>query len=75
MKKSKEVEQPDDMPPEYDFSSGVRGKFAGQVRSGTNLILLEPDVAEAFPDSESVNSALRQLLAIARRAGIRERTS
>jgi hypothetical protein len=53
---------------EYDFSGGARGKFAEQYRSGTNVILLEPEVAQAFPDSKSVNDALRALLSIARRA-------
>jgi hypothetical protein len=48
-------------------SAGVRGKYAEQYRSGTNVVVLEPDVAEAFPDSESVNEALRGLLATARR--------
>jgi hypothetical protein len=46
----------------YDFESGVRGKYAVQFRKGTNLILLEPDVAAAFPDSRAVNRALRALL-------------
>jgi hypothetical protein len=47
---------------EYDFSKGVRGKYAAKYRSGTNLILLEPDIAQAFPDSKAVNRALRALL-------------
>ncbi len=46
---------------EYDFSGGVRGKYAKRFAQGTNIVLLEPDVAKAFPDSESVNSALRAL--------------
>lgn len=46
----------------YDFSKGVRGKYAKRFEEGTNLILLDPDVAEKFPDSESVNRALRQYL-------------
>ena len=62
-----------DIRPEYDFSGGVRGKYAERFRSGTNLVLLEPEVAEAFPDSRSVNEALRALLAIARRAENRKR--
>jgi hypothetical protein len=57
------------MRPEYDFKGGVRGKYAEQYRSGTNVVLLEPDVAEAFPDATSVNETLRALLAVARRAG------
>jgi hypothetical protein len=49
---------------EYDFSGGVRGKYTAQYESGTNVVLLEPDVAEAFPNAMSVNEALRGLLAI-----------
>ena len=52
---------------EYDFRGGVRGKYAARYAQGTNLILLEPDVAESFPDSKSVNEALRALVAIAKR--------
>lgn len=46
----------------YDFSKGVRGKYAKLYREGTNIVLLEPDVARAFPDSKSVNKALRKLM-------------
>lgn len=56
----------DDMLPEYDFSGAVRGKYYERYRQGTNVVLLEPDVARAFKDSESVNRALRLLLDIAR---------
>ena len=51
---------------EYDFSKGVRGKYAKRYAAGTNVVVLSPDVAEIFPDSESVNEALRVLLKIAR---------
>ena len=47
---------------EYDFSKGERGKFAEKYAEGTNVVLLEPDVAKEFPTSESVNNALRSLL-------------
>lgn len=47
---------------DYDFSKGVRGKYAGHFAEGTRLVLLDPDVAEAFPDAKSVNEALRKLL-------------
>lgn len=57
-----------DIRPEYDFSSGVRGKYAEGVRSGTNVVVLDPDIAEAFPDSRAINGALRELVAIAKRA-------
>jgi hypothetical protein len=54
-----------DMRPEYDFASmkgGVRGKYVCRFRAGTNLVLLEPDVAKAFPTNAAVNEALRGLL-------------
>jgi hypothetical protein len=47
---------------EYDFSKGERGKYARQYAEGTNVIFLDADVAKAFPDSESVNKALRWLI-------------
>jgi len=54
------------MRPEYDFSIGVRGKYYERYRKGTNLVLLEPDIAKVFPDSESVNHALRLLVSLAK---------
>ena len=56
----------DDMRPEYDFSRGVRGKHYEGYRAGTNVVLLDPDVAKAFADSASVNRILRLLLKLAR---------
>ena len=50
------------MKDEYDFSKGERGKYAKQYAAGTNVILLDPDVAKQFPSSESVNKALRTLI-------------
>ncbi len=50
----------DEMRPEYDFSKGVRAKYAARFREGSNVVILDPDVAEVFPDSESVNAALRK---------------
>jgi hypothetical protein len=58
---------------EYDFSTGVRGRYAAEYRRRTNVALLDPDVAAAFPDSKSVNDALRALVAIAERAEARKR--
>ena len=55
----------DEMRQEYDFSGGVRGKHYRAYQKGTNVVLLEPDVAEVFKDSESVNHALRMLMDIA----------
>jgi hypothetical protein len=56
----------DEMRPEYDFSHGARGKHHAAYRAGTNVILLDEDVAKAFPDSASVNRALRLLLELAK---------
>lgn len=50
------------MRPEYDFSQGVRGVHHEAYRAGTNVVFLEPDLVEAFPDSASVNQALRLLV-------------
>jgi len=50
------------MRPEYDFSRGVRGKYAKRFSEGTNLVLLDPDVAAEFPSAAAVNKALRELL-------------
>ena len=60
-----ESEEEDDLLPEYDFSQmkgGVRGKYVERYREGTNLVLLDPDIASAFPDAKAVNDALRSLL-------------
>ena len=54
------------MRPDYDFSAGVRGKHHEACRAGTNVVLLEPDLVEAFPDSASVNQALRLLVRLSR---------
>ena len=56
----------DSLRPEYDFSSGVRGKHHEAYRHGTNVVLLEPDVAELFEDSAAVNAALRALAQVVR---------
>lgn len=56
----------DDMRPEYDFSQGVRGRHHKAYRAGTNVAFLEPDVAQVFTDSASVNQALRLLMKLAR---------
>lgn len=73
MKKPPSKRPSREMRAEYDFSGGVRGKYADSYRRGTNLVLLDPEVAEAFPDSKSVNDALRALVAIAARAESRKR--
>jgi hypothetical protein len=51
---------------EYDFGAGERGKYAERYAQGSNVVVLSPDVAKSFPDSESVNRALRALISIAR---------
>ena len=56
----------DEMRPEYDIRAGVRGKYYERYQQGTNVVLLEPDVAAVFHDSESVNRALRMLIDVAR---------
>ena len=58
-------DEQDIMREEYDFSGGVRGKHYEAYRQGTNLVLLEPDVAKIFKDSATVNAALRMLAKIA----------
>ena len=49
---------------EYDFSDGVRGKYVGRFEQGATVVVLDPDVAEVFTDSASVNTALRALAEI-----------
>jgi hypothetical protein len=49
---------------EYDFSGGVRGKYVSRFAKGSNVVVLDPDVAQVFSDSESVNQALRALAGI-----------
>ena len=55
----------DDLRPEYDpelIKSGIRGKYTKRYREGTNLVLIDPDLYERFPDSEAVNRALRDYI-------------
>ena len=64
-----EFNDDDELRAEYDFSQiegGVRGKYAQRYREGTNLVLLAPDVAQAFPTDEAVNEALRLLVKLAK---------
>ena len=64
------------MRPEYDFSNAVRGKYYERYRQGTNVVLLDPDVADVFPNATAVNDALRMLVAVAEAKAFRrqERT-
>lgn len=57
----------DEMQAEYDFSAGVRGKYATRFAQGSNVVVLEPDVAEVFATADDVNAALRALIRIIRR--------
>ncbi len=68
MKKNKDAAAVEEMMPEYDFSKGVRGKYARRYAEGTNVVVLAPDLARIFPDSESVNRALRLLVEAAQRS-------
>jgi len=61
MRRVRSSRDSEDMLPEYDFSGGVRGKYAGRFAKGTIMVVLDPDVAEVFPDTSSVNKALRAL--------------
>ncbi len=66
MKKVAKIRRKLEMLDEYDFNKGVRGKYAKRYAEGTNVVILSADVAQAFPDSESVNEALRVLVKVAR---------
>jgi hypothetical protein len=68
MKKDINHEMNDELRSEYDLAQlkgGVKGKYTERYRRGTNLVLLEPDVAQAFPNAQSVNEALRLLIKLA----------
>ena len=66
MKKKSKNKYQDDLRPEYDLKTllkgAVRGKYVRQYRSGTNLVLLEPDVSKAFTSAQAVNAALRLVI-------------
>ena len=69
MKKAKRKDS-DELRPEYDFASmegSGRGKYASRFKEGTNLVLLDEDLVEAFPSDEAVNDALRAVLRVAKR--------
>ncbi len=68
MENNQDIEE--ELLPDYDFSNmtgGVRGKYIERYKTATNIVLLDPDVAQAFPTSDSVNEALRLLMQIAQR--------
>jgi hypothetical protein len=62
MKKPPNKSERKPMRDEYDFSRGERGKYARRYAQGTNVVVLEPDVARVFSDSKSVNASLRQII-------------
>ncbi len=64
---NKKTNNEPEMLDEYDFTGGVRGKYVERLGNKKNIITLEPDVAEVFTDSESVNQALRGLLPVIQR--------
>ena len=67
MKKTSNTRKDDaDLAPEYDFTGGVRGKYARCYSQGSNVVVLEPDVAKLFPNQETVNRSLRALGGIIR---------
>ena len=67
MRKEADKDRAEELREEYDFSQGVRGKYAARYSEGTNVVILDPDVAVAFPDSKAVNNALRALVDVANR--------
>jgi len=67
MKKAPDKSAEPEMRAEYDFSHGIRGKYARRYAQGSNLVVLAPDVARLFPNSDSVNRTLRALAGIIRR--------
>ncbi len=60
----KRMQKDRDMLEEYDFSKGVRGKYAKRYAEGTNVVVIEPDIAKFFPNHDAVNKALRSLTEI-----------
>jgi hypothetical protein len=60
----KKMRNTNDLLPEYDFSKGIRGKYAKRYAEGTNVVVIDPDIAEYFPDHDSVNKSLRSIVSI-----------
>ena len=69
MKRATKNNQQADLLDEYDFSKGVRGKYAKRYEEGTNIVVLAPDVAAAFKNSQAVNEALRAFMKMRRQRG------
>jgi hypothetical protein len=66
MSKAEMKDQDLDMRPYYDFSGGVRGKYVRRFAGSCRVVVLEPDVAEVFPDAATVNETLRNVIATRR---------
>jgi len=69
MKKTDKTKHDDELRDEYNLAElkgGVRGKYAAQYKEGSNVVVLDPDVSQAFPNAEAVNDALRLLMAVAK---------
>lgn len=60
----KKMRKGQEMLEEYDFSNGIQGKYSERYEEGTNVVVIDPDVAKFFPDHDSVNQALRSLTEI-----------
>jgi len=79
MKKKSKDEKLDELRPEYNLrellKGGIQGKYADRFREGTNLVLLERDVAEAFPSDEAVNEALRLVIQLRKLPGTEKQNS
>jgi hypothetical protein len=65
----------DTIRPSYDFRGGVRGKYVARYRAGSNVVVLDPDVAAAFPTAAAVNRALRALLDVVPRRPAKRRSA
>ena len=79
MKTKSKGEKADELRSEYDLGQllkgGVQGKYADRYREGTNLVLLAPDVAEAFPTEDAVNEALRLVIQLTKLRGVGKRAA
>jgi hypothetical protein len=79
MKRQSPDEMNDDLKPEFDLRTllqgGERGKYVERYQAGTNLVLLDPDVAKVFPDERSVNEALRLVIELTKVSGSKKRKS
>lgn len=74
-KQSKRQADRDTLRPHYDFRGGVRGKYVSRYRAGTKVVVLDPDVAAAFPTAAAVNRALRTLMDVVRARPARRRSA